>query len=464
MAKREAFVTLKDHKENFDSHPKCRLINPAKSELGKVSKVILDAINNNIRSIIKVNQWKNSQSVIEWFKNIPDKPHHTFVSFDVVEFYPSITEDLLDKAILWAKSFMDIPDEHVSIIKHARKSLLFNVNKPWVKRNNNSMFDVAMGSFDGAEVCELIGLFALNTLAKKFGNENIGLYRDDGLALIQSTSGRLADKARKDLCAQFLQFGLRITAEVNHQLVNFLDVTFNLKDGSYSPYRKPDNNPLYIDKRSNHPPSITKHLPASINRRISSLSSSELAFDSVANVYEVALHKSNYNGKLEYSPDNPPSTTTQKRKRQRNIIWFNPPFSKNVRSNIARDFLRLLDMHFPKANPLHKIFNRNSIKVSYNCMENVKSSISRHNKRVLAKAEPIESPSKLCDCRIPSECPLQKKCLTKGVVYKAEIKTKEDRETKEYIGMTANDFKVRYRNHIKSFKHKRYEFDTELSK
>ena len=97
-------------------------------------------------------------------------------------------------------------------------------------------------------------------------------------------------------------------------------------------------------------------------------------------------------------------------------------------------------------------------------MENVKSSISRHNKRVLAKAEPIESPSKLCDCRIPSECPLQKKCLTKGVVYKAEIKTKEDRETKEYIGMTANDFKVRYRNHIKSFKHKRYEFDTELSK
>jgi hypothetical protein len=170
---------------------------------------------------------------------------------------------------------VDIPEEHVSIIKHARKSLLFNANKPCVKRNNNSMFDVAMGSFDGAEVCELIGLFALNTLAKKFGNENIGLYRDDGLALIQSTSGRLADKAKKDLCAQFLQFGLRITAEVNHQLVNFLDVTFNLKDGSYSPNRKPDNNPLFIDKRSNHPTSITKHLPASINGRISSLSSSD---------------------------------------------------------------------------------------------------------------------------------------------------------------------------------------------
>jgi hypothetical protein len=69
------------------------------------------------------------------------------------------------------------------------------------------------------------------------------------LARIKSTSGRLADKAKKDLCAQFL---LKITAEVNHQLVNFLDVTFNLKDGSYSPYRKLDNDPLYMDERSNH--------------------------------------------------------------------------------------------------------------------------------------------------------------------------------------------------------------------
>jgi hypothetical protein len=103
--KREAFVTLKNHKENIDSHPKCRLINPAKRELGKVSKVILDAI-NNIRSIIKVNQWQNSQSVIEWFKNLPDKVRRMFVSFDVVEFYLSITEDLLDKAILWEKSYM----------------------------------------------------------------------------------------------------------------------------------------------------------------------------------------------------------------------------------------------------------------------------------------------------------------------------------------------------------------------
>jgi hypothetical protein len=84
--------------------------------------------------------------------------------------------------------------------------------------------------------------------------------------------------------------------------------------------------------------------------------------------------------------------------------------------------------------------------------------------RPMARAEPIESPSKFCDCQIPSECPLQKKCLTKGRVYKAVIKTKEDRETKEYIDMTANDFKVIYRNHMKSLKHNKYEYETELSK
>ena len=55
-------------------------------------------------------------------------------------------------------------------------------------------------------------------------------------------------------------------------------------------YRKPDDDPLYIDKRLNYSPSVTKQLPASIyNRRSSSLSSSKLAFDSVANVYEAAL-------------------------------------------------------------------------------------------------------------------------------------------------------------------------------
>ncbi len=61
MKKREAFISLKDHKENFENNPKCRLINPAKSESGKLSKIILDKINSNLRKILNLNQWKNTQ-------------------------------------------------------------------------------------------------------------------------------------------------------------------------------------------------------------------------------------------------------------------------------------------------------------------------------------------------------------------------------------------------------------------
>ena len=64
------FVTLKDHKENFENNPKTRLINPAKNEIGRISKVILDKININLKEQLGVNQWKNTKSVINWFNPI----------------------------------------------------------------------------------------------------------------------------------------------------------------------------------------------------------------------------------------------------------------------------------------------------------------------------------------------------------------------------------------------------------
>ena len=177
MKKREAFISLKDHKENFENNPKCRLINPAKSDSGKISKLILDKVNAHLRAILNVNQWRNTQNVIEWFGNIEQKSRHSFISFDIVDFYPSISENLLDQTLSWASSLADISHEDISKIEHARKSLLFNNGKPWIKNNNSSnLFDVTMGSCDGAEICELVGLFILNHLEKSFGKENIGLY------------------------------------------------------------------------------------------------------------------------------------------------------------------------------------------------------------------------------------------------------------------------------------------------
>ena len=107
------------------------------------------------------------------------------------------------------------------------------------------------------------------------------------------------------------------------------------------------NQPLYVDSRSNHPPSILKQIPISINKRISSLSSDQESFDECKPFYESALKHSNYNVSLEYSTNSPSSPPSTKRRRQRNIIWFNPTFSKSVKTNIARNFLQLLDKHFP---------------------------------------------------------------------------------------------------------------------
>ena len=98
MKKREAFISLKHHKKNFQNNPKCRLINPAKSDYGKISKSILDKMNTKLRSILNLNQWRNTQNVMEWFGSTEEKTRHSFISFDIVNFYPSISENCLDNA------------------------------------------------------------------------------------------------------------------------------------------------------------------------------------------------------------------------------------------------------------------------------------------------------------------------------------------------------------------------------
>ena len=102
------------------------------------------------------------------------------------------------------------------------------------------MFDVTMGSFDGAEICKRVGLFLLSTLRDKFKSNDIGLYRDDGLALFKRTSGPQAERKRKEIIKHFKNHALAITIQSNFHIVNFLDVTLNLTDVSYCPYRKPE--------------------------------------------------------------------------------------------------------------------------------------------------------------------------------------------------------------------------------
>ena len=122
---------------------------------------------------------RNTSTVIDWFKNLADKQKRKFIKFDIAEFYPSISEDLLNKSIDYAKSFTTIGENDINAIKLARKSLLFSKDGTWVKKGDNELFHVTMGSFKGAEVCELVGLYLLDKLSKLLGKDNVGLYRDD---------------------------------------------------------------------------------------------------------------------------------------------------------------------------------------------------------------------------------------------------------------------------------------------
>ena len=86
----------------------------------------------------------------------------------------------MTNALNFAKEITDITREDMQIMYHARKSLLFSNEKPWMKREGN-LFDVTMGAYDGAEVCELVGIFMLNKISEKYDKNDIGLYRDDAI-------------------------------------------------------------------------------------------------------------------------------------------------------------------------------------------------------------------------------------------------------------------------------------------
>ena len=146
-AESNCFITIKDHKENFLNHPKVRLINPAKNELGRISKKILDNINMKLFQATKIKQWKNTVSAIKWFNSLKEKHLMKFVMFDIKDFDPSITQDLLNKALNFASEHIYISKCDIDVINHARKSLLFDGSNTWIKKQGG-LFDVSMGTFN----------------------------------------------------------------------------------------------------------------------------------------------------------------------------------------------------------------------------------------------------------------------------------------------------------------------------
>ena len=119
---------------------------------------------------------------------------------------------------------------------------------------------------------------------------------------------------------------------------------------------------------------------------------------------------------------------------------------------------------FPPKHKLRKLFNKDNMKLGYSFSPNIKQIIDGHNKTILSQEmpPPQQTPTKPCNCRVPDKCPLKGQCLVMEVVYQATITTTESTET--YVGLTATEFKTRWRHHQMSFKNERGKNDTELSK
>ena len=310
------------------------------------------------------------------------------------------------------------------------------------------------------------------------------------------------------MCSIFKKNGLQITVNTNISIVDFLDVSFDLKSKTFKPYSKPGSSHIYVHKQSNHPPIIKQRIPQSIETRLCSISSNAQIFESSKGDYEKALQEAGYQTKLEYSknsnrttdhgyannaagkektatarPNNapatpnttptnathPPATTEStktngnnpKPKRKRNVTWYNPPFSETVETKIGQQFFFLIKKHFPKGNVLHKIFNKNTLKLSYSCMSNIGTIIKSHNSTIISGKS---STKDKCNCRAKDkpDCPLPGRCTVKSVVYEARVETKT--EVKTYVGLTANTFKLRYNAHAETFRKTEMRSKTALSK
>ena len=309
-------------------------------------------------------------------------------------------------------------------------------------------FDITMGSYDGAETTDLVGLFLLDQL--KHLPVSLGLYRDDGLAASALTA-RLTEKLWQQIRKVYEDNGLKVTGEANKKIVNFLDVTLNLTTGSHRAFSKPNSTILYINSLSNHPPTILKNIPLEVNRRLCRLSSNEEEFLAVVAPYQEALNKAGYNHQLTYQQ--PAAPEARRKTRTRRVTWFNPPFSQSISTNIGQKFLALLDSCFPPGHELRKVINRNSVKISYSTMPNMAQQLSQHNSKV-RRGDQVEKSGGCNGHRRGRQCPLPGNCMAKGVVYGAEITNTTTGEKETYTGLTDGTMRDRIGKHESNCRNK----------
>ena len=263
-------------------------------------------------------------------------------------------------------------------------------------------------------------------------------------------SGPQVERLRKNLFKFFGEHKLKITIEANIKTTDFLDISFDLNSGQHRPYRKDDNIPSYININSNHPKHIKQNLPIMISKRISMLSSNQEIFNQESNIYNEGLRLAGYNDKISYIPPPPPpsandNNNNKSKRKKRNVIYFCPPWNDSLKTNLGKKFLSLIDKHFKKDTYLGKLFNRNTIKLSYSCTKNMKSIITGQNSKLTKpQATQNQTQNNLCNC-VGFECPVNGECQKSELIYSCKVESQAG--SREYIGATKNTFKIRWNAH-----------------
>ena len=188
-----------------------------------------------------------------------------------------------------------------------------------------------------------------------------------------------------------------------------------------------------------------------ISKRVSDISCDIDHFIKAVPDHNTALKKSGFNENIKYSPSQP-------KQRNRNRQILNPPYSVNLKTNVGKLFMKLINKHFPRHHKFHKLFNRNNVKLSYSCMPSMKNVIQKHNSKIMVDPKPTNN--KTCSCRQKLDCPLNQNCPSEGLVYNAVVNTST---TKKYYGTCEKSSKERYNNYTSSFRNKPCQKSTKLS-
>ena len=177
-------------------------------------------------------------------------------------------------------------------------------------------FDVSIGAYDGAEICELVGCVLLYSINKIVDPSSHGPYQDEGLIIVDKSTPKKCDDIRKRLYKLFDEFGFRLDITTDLKITDYLDVTLNLYSGTVSPFRKKNQDLRYVNRGSNHPTQVFKHVPKGIEHRLSNNSSNKEIFERSKQEYEEAFKNDGYRINLEYR-DREESNTQKRRNRPR---------------------------------------------------------------------------------------------------------------------------------------------------